>query len=223
MDSEIPDRRYSRFKSIRRLDDTVKERSRRGSSASLHTFTNVRSAAEGSPSNHCSQWGVAMSESSQKTMSVRGQNAPKLNEDGPSEVSTRQSIPRPSLAAFASLLVLFVGWGAWHFYSTLKNHADGDVSAELDGIELVAPLFEPASPDATTKSGLGDPEHVAATTGRSRRNSADSASTASPATNQNSSHRDVWLTGTIEFDDTDERIAIPQRISGSPSDSSTRR
>ena len=164
-----------------------------------------------------------MSESSQKTMSVRGQNAPKLNEDGPSEVSTRQSIPRPSLAAFASLLVLFVGWGAWHFYSTLKNHADGDVSAELDGIELVAPLFEPASPDATTKSGLGDPEHVAATTGRSRRNSADSASTASPATNQNSSHRDVWLTGTIEFDDTDERIAIPQRISGSPSDSSTRR
>lgn len=162
-----------------------------------------------------------MSESSQEAISIRGLKAPEPVGAKPLETASKTNLARLSLVAFISILMLFVGWGALYFYSTLKSRADSAAGTELDGIELVTPLFESGEPSG--KSGFIVSDSVAATTGRNRRPAAGSASLDSLAANENADRRHVWLTGTIEFDEAEDRIAVPQRISGSPNDTSTRR
>lgn len=157
-----------------------------------------------------------MSESSE---ALRSSNGRKSN--GDQLASSKMKLPRRSLVVFISILLLFLGWGGWRFYGKLKISTDRDASAEFDGIELVTPLFE--SGQSSPTSGLGESDSISTKTGRNRRNASRVTSAEYVSTSDRASHSDVWLTGTIEFDESEERKTIPQRISGGPNDSSARR
>jgi hypothetical protein len=164
-----------------------------------------------------------MSESNIETISIHVSTEPKSNGERPPETPSRLKIPRPSLIAFLSILILFTGWGAWRYWGSMKLLDDSESVTDLDGIEAVTPLFEPDKQGNSSTSGLGEPSPFSAKNGKIREASFRGGTTDPDSNNRNVSHAEVWLTGTIEVDESDERIPLPQRISGGPSESSNLR
>jgi hypothetical protein len=160
----------------------------------------------------------AMSEFEQETISILV-STPSQS----SSATPKMKMPRPFLIAFISIVLLFVGWGAWQYWGKLKLAVDSEAQAELDEIELVTPLFDSDQKETSSNSGLGKPTPVILATGKNRRNLPEVSSTGDSSDDSSGRQAEVWLTGTIEVDETNERIANPQRISGGPRESSVQR
>ena len=156
-----------------------------------------------------------MSASGHETISIRVPESSNATAEIP-----KQKMARPYIVAAISIALLFAGWGTWQYWEKLKLAVQNDGQGDSDQIELVAPLFDSEPQELASNPRLGK---LASATGKNRGN-APGTPMADELTEDGSGHRaEIWLTGTIEVDDSDERIAIPQRISGGPSDSSVHR
>ena len=162
-----------------------------------------------------------MSESNHETISLHAPRDPKSNGDRTVEPTSKLKMPRPSLVALFSILILFIGWGTWRYLGSMKLIDDSESVSELDGIEAVTPLFDPDAVGNTSLTGTDGPRPVSASKGLIRGISSHSMIAESPSTDGTVGRAEVWLTGTIEVDSDSERIEIPQRISGGPNESSS--
>ena len=106
----------------------------------------------------------------------------------------------------------FGGFGAWHYLGGRISSDGLDSLDNIDGFELATPFVAVQSNDDSSNS---DRESTA---GLNVPNIDDDAVASSQDIKSNDvPSPKVWLTGTIE-EETTERIELPSRISGGPSD-----
>ena len=152
-----------------------------------------------------------MSEPSEPTIRISA-----IRPADPPETSSAR--PKRQHWGYALMLVtmtvgIFGGFGAWHFLGG-RISSDGLESLdEIDGFELATPFVavqsneesansERESADVLSVPNVGD----------------DAVASSQTVKSDDAPSPKVWLTGTIE-EETTERIELPSRISGGPSDS----
>ena len=127
------------------------------------------------------------------------------------------------MIAAASILLLFLAWGTWRAVNSWKQAENGEVAAELDGIEAVTPLFDPPEPPLAASEGIVERSSKVVVPDKAHGKPARAAVVLSTASDFQRINKEVWLTGTIEVDESDDKIQIPQRISGGPTESTNLR
>ena len=149
-----------------------------------------------------------MNESDPETISIRVSSAHEqpASVSPKSDVLSKFRVPRPSVIAAASILA-----------------ENGEVAAELDGIEAVTPLFDPPEPPLAASEGIVERSSKVVVPDKAHGKPARAAVVLSTASDFQRINKEVWLTGTIEVDESDDKIQIPQRISGGPTESTNLR
>jgi hypothetical protein len=158
-----------------------------------------------------------MSESDQATIPLRVSQETKPPGERSKEVREKMRIPRLTQIAIVSILVLLAGWGGWRYWDSIKQATDAESVTDIDGIELVTPLFDPDSQKEPESSRLSEPV-INASRPKGRSGAAKGTDSNTASVNGSPRHGDVWLTGEIEVDDSIERVELPERISGGPND-----
>jgi len=149
----------------------------------------------------------------------------------------RSWLPQPVYLAVALLLVVSIGWGAFHVLGRSTPSDDDAELADLDGFDEQSPGLD--SPEALTEPAsdttLNPPDQSAQPwqSAAAAPSSFHGPRTAFVASNQQALRFDrassdananqqtvsgAWLIGTIEADDAPERIALPPRVSQTAAD-----
>jgi hypothetical protein len=143
----------------------------------------------------------------------------------PAKSSSRRQAIRPSIIALFGVLTLFTIWGSWRLMNSLNMVQEMDSPAELDEIDSVTPLFEPATSEKTSLITLDRPRSTISSTTQTKNggSSQRTPASSSPITAEQVQSSTVWLTGIIEDDEPTEAMHRPQQISNGLKDSTTTR
>lgn len=158
----------------------------------------------------------------------------------------RAWIPRPAFVAIAFVLMLTVGWGAFHFWGRQSQPDEESELADLEAFEQEPPSL--GAPDSNSNSDLGS-QFSGSRFSRSDSSRAlgENASPWQPVSNPDSnqlpalfarpdnpsarfqpspfepdgnpqSMSGAWLMGTIEADEPPQRISLPPRVTPTAAD-----
>ncbi len=143
----------------------------------------------------------------------------------PVKSSSRRQAIRPSILALFGVLTLFTIWGSWRLMNSFNLAQETDSPAELDEIDSVTPLFEPATSEKTSLISLDRPRSTSSSTSQTKNegSSQRTPASSSPNTAKQAHPSSVWLTGIIEDDEPIETRNLPIQISNGPKDSTISR
>ena len=143
----------------------------------------------------------------------------------PVKASSRRQAIRPSIIALFGVLTLFTIWGSWRLMNSFNLAQETDSPAELDDIDSVTLLFEPATSEKTSLITLDRPRSISSSTSQTKNgvSSQRTPASSSPNTAEQAHRSSVWLTGIIEDDEPTEAMHRPQQISNGLKDSTTTR
>jgi hypothetical protein len=143
-------------------------------------------------------------------------------------------IPRPAYIAIAFVLILTIGWGAFHILGRSSRSDEDAEMADLEGFNdepeslgTPEPQTDQSSDNSSHASGeQGAPWQTAAapifnglpSSTISEQRSWHLERTPLAANSNPSTTSGAWLIGTIEADDGPERIALPPRVSQTAAD-----
>lgn len=166
---------------------------------------------------------AVMNEPNPPTLSVRLAPANRMDSapQSPAKSSSRRQAIRPSIIALFGVLTLFTIWGSWRLMNSLNLAQETDSSAELDEIDSVTPLFEPATSEKISLITLDRPRSTASSSIQTK-NEVSSQRTLASSLLKNSEQAHpptVWLTGIIEDDEPTQALGRPTQISNGPKDS----
>ena len=166
--------------------------------------------------------GNQMTESDNATIPMKVAQAPK-------KVATETPIPKKPtstsmmrISAIAVLLgsLLGIGWGAWQFVHSPSAVDDDESIADLEGFESASESpGKTLDLDNTRQVRPSIPKPFIASTPSIDGLKAPDSPAGPISANEPAGTADVWLTGTIEEAKTNERIKLPMRLSGGPSES----
>ena len=168
-----------------------------------------------------------MNEPNPPTLSLRIAPVNRMDSDpqAPATSSSRRQAIRPSIIALLGVLTLFTIWGSWRLMNSFNLAQETDSPAELDDIDSVTPLFEPATSEKTSLINPDRPRSTSSSTsqikneGGSQRTPASS----SPITAEQSHPSTVWLTGIIEEDEPTETMHRNPQVNNGLKDSTITR
>lgn len=161
-----------------------------------------------------------MTEPAPKSISLKlAEGAPSDRGGHAKQVQQRPAVARRSLIAFVAVLLLCGGFGVWRYWKSFSLADSGDSAADIELISAVSELFDAEGQDE--KQSGSSQETSGSVYGRKAVIHTVSLKSSSPDSSaENTVRADVWLTGTIETDESDEPIALPPRISGDPGEGS---
>ena len=168
-----------------------------------------------------------MNEPNPPTLSFPLAPANRMNSEPqpPAKSSSRRQAIRPSILALFGVLTLFTIWGSWRLMNSFNLAQETDSPAELDEIDSVTPLFEPATSEKTSLISLDRPRSTSSSTSQTKNegSSQRTPASSSPNTSKQAHPSSVWLTGIIEDDEPIETRNLPIQISNGPKDSTISR
>ena len=170
---------------------------------------------------------VVTNEPNPPTLSLRVAPVNRIESEPqpPVKASSRRQAIRPSIIALFGVLTLLTIWGSWRLMNSLNMVQEMDSPAELDEIDSVTPLFEPATSEKTSLITQDRPRSSVSSTSQTKNggSSQRTPASSSPMTAEQVQSSTVWLTGIIEDDEPTQAMHRPQQISNGLKDSTTTR